>query len=592
MDIDDVPRSCFLGKLVNRLVKRLYLFRLAFTMDPAQAIAGVVWHIRGKIVRGRNLIWQSASAHPGYYAYWIRYVESAFRSHAESQHDEDAFCPIIVLVLSTLDTSCEQQYLSLASIDAAFGPGARRHIVSYGAAGQAGAPTLGQALQLGFEVEQGRYILPLFAGDELDPVAGRILRGAIALSDQAPVVYWDEDRLDLSGRRADPWLKPDWDPLQFLAQDYLSGASMVRTDIAAALVSQGAQLGEWGLDKLTAMAVRTAGERQPYHVEHILAHRRSAALDARTCDRGELVTRLLDEQMETTERAEGLIQINWPLPLSSPSVSILVPMRDRVELLRICMAGLQRIEYPGDIEIIIIDNDSREPDACAYLDELAQSGVRVLRQPGPFNYAAINNHGVGQARGEYICLLNNDIEMVNGDWLALMMRHAIRPGVAAVGAKLLYPDGTIQHAGVAVGLGQAAGHLHRHVPDGSPGYFHQPHIARHVTAVTAACLLVQRAKFIAVGGLDAEHFPVAFNDVDLCLKFVREGWHNVYCPEAVLIHHESKSRGSDTAIENRDRFSRELTNLKRIWATETFKDPYLNSRFSRRSEGLYLELAP
>jgi O-antigen biosynthesis protein len=214
----------------------------------------------------------------------------------------------------------------------------------------------------------------------------------------------------------------------------------------------------------------------------------------------------------------------------------------------------------------------------------------VLPYDRPYNYSAINNLAVREAHGPYVCLLNNDTEVIEPDWLTEMMRYAVRPIVGAVGAKLLYDDGSIQHAGVVIGIGEAAGHAHRFQPADQPGYFRQAHVAQFVSAVTAACLVVEKTKFEAVGGLDERELAVAFNDVDLCLKLEAAGWHNVYVPHAVLLHHESRSRGKDSSPKNRDRYMQELRVLQDRWGTRTYADPLHNPNLDRYSEKFIIRL--
>ena len=214
----------------------------------------------------------------------------------------------------------------------------------------------------------------------------------------------------------------------------------------------------------------------------------------------------------------------------------------------------------------------------------------MLRYREPFNYSAINNFAARHARGSYLCLLNNDTEVVEPSWLTELMRYAVRSDVGAVGAKLLYEDGSIQHAGVVVGIGDAAGHPHRFLPAGRPGYFRMAHVPQFISAVTGACLVVEKSKFEAVGGLDEEKLAVAYNDVDLCLKLEAAGWRNVYVPHAVLLHHESKSRGNDMAPAQFGRYSRELTVLQERWKTKTYEDPLHNPNLDRYSETYVLRL--
>ena len=208
----------------------------------------------------------------------------------------------------------------------------------------------------------------------------------------------------------------------------------------------------------------------------------------------------------------------------------------------------------------------------------------MVRHDGPFNYSAINNRGVALAGGRLLCLLNNDVEMTDTHWLAMLATQALRAEVGAVGARLLYPDGRIQHAGVVIGVGNAAGHAHRFLRPGDKGYFHRHDLPQFTMAVTAACLVVEREKFLAVGGLDETHFPVAFNDVDLCLRLNQRNWQSFYEPRATLIHHESVSRGLDLDPAGATRFAGELAALKRIWKTDEIVDPYHHPCLSRASE--------
>jgi GT2 family glycosyltransferase len=266
-----------------------------------------------------------------------------------------------------------------------------------------------------------------------------------------------------------------------------------------------------------------------------------------------------------------------------PPVSIIIPTRNGLDLLRTCLEGVAATVYP-DIEVIVVDNDSDDPATLAYLADRERAGVRVLRHAGPFNYSAINNRAVAQSRGQLLCLLNNDIEILSPDWLAIMATQALRDDVGAVGAQLLYPDGRIQHAGVVIGVGNAAGHAHRFVRPQAEGYFRRHALPQFTAAVTAACLVVAKERFLAVGGLDEANFAVAFNDVDLCLRLNQRGWQSLYEPRAVLIHHESVSRGFDQDPVGAARFAGELAALQRLWKTDSIVDPFHHPHLSRASE--------
>jgi GT2 family glycosyltransferase len=280
-----------------------------------------------------------------------------------------------------------------------------------------------------------------------------------------------------------------------------------------------------------------------------------------------------------------------PIVASSafPKVSIIIPTRNRVDLLKTCLDGLARTSYP-DIEIIIVDNGSDDQKTIDFLNELDRRIYKLMRDDGPFNYSALNNRAACEAQGQILCLLNNDIEIVDPDWLTILAAWAMRPDVGAVGGRLLYPDGRIQHAGVVLGVGNAAGHAHRFLKPSDVGYFCRHNLPQFVSAVTGACLVVMRDRFLAVGMLNEVDFPVAFNDVDLCLRLNAGGWQSLYEPRATLIHHESVSRGHDQDPVGAARFALELAALQRRWHTDRIIDPYHHPDLSRASEVFALAL--
>ena len=236
-------------------------------------------------------------------------------------------------------------------------------------------------------------------------------------------------------------------------------------------------------------------------------------------------------------------------------------------------------------EILLVDNNSDEPESLAYFEELNQhEKIRVLKYPHPFNYSAINNFAAQQAEGEVIGLINNDIEVITPDWLEYMVGHALREDIGCVGAKLMYGDDRIQHAGVVLGYGGGAGHAHKYFPRYHPGYMNRLIASHNYSAVTAACLLVKKSLFEAVGGLNETDLTVAFNDVDFCLRIRAQGVRNLYCAEAELYHHESVSRGLDVSKEKMARFNAELDYLKSNWAEVIAHDPAYNPNLTLHRE--------
>ena len=396
------------------------------------------------------------------------------------------------------------------------------------------------------------WLLLVRAGDELAPGAAALYREAIA-GTSADVVYADDDTLGLLGQRKSPYFKPSWNAELYQHYDYLRGACILR--VHEDDVTDAAEAQDW-VKALTERAI--AARKSAHHVKAVLHHRRSRIVP--------------DLPPKALEIARDL-----------PSLSVIIPTRNRADLLSKCIEGLQATRYPS-LDVVVVDNDSDEPAALELLEALQSRGVRVLRHPGAFNYSAINNRAVDEARGELICLLNNDIEVLEPDWLEIMATQAMRDDVGAVGAKLLYPDGRLQHAGVVIGVGNAAGHAHRFLRPTDEGYFFRHSLPQYVSAVTDACLVVRRDRFVAAGGLNPDDFPVAFNDVDLCMKLNELGWQSLFEPRAVLIHHESVSRGHDHDPVGAARFEGELAALQRRWKTDCIVDPYHHPQLSRASE--------
>ena len=284
-----------------------------------------------------------------------------------------------------------------------------------------------------------------------------------------------------------------------------------------------------------------------------------------------------------------------PLPLRQPEcprqplVSIIIPTRDHAALLARCVdCVLNRTDYTP-IELLIVDNDSRERRAARLLARLATDPrVRILPHPGPFNWSAMNNAAVREACGEIIVLLNNDTEVIDPAWLHEMITLVQRPEIGIVGARLLYPDGTLQHAGMTIGPGAITGHLCRGAARDDPGHGEMLRHARSVAAVTGACMAMRRAVFDAVGGLDAEHLAVTNNDLDLCLRVRAQGWRVVCTPRAELYHRDAASRGPDLSDEQLERVQRERAYLVQRWGTLAEHDPYLNPNLATVNEQLVL----
>ena len=293
-----------------------------------------------------------------------------------------------------------------------------------------------------------------------------------------------------------------------------------------------------------------------------------------------------------------LNRVHWPLPVEQPLVSVLIPTRDRADLLRNCISGLlHRTDY-ARIEVLVLDNDSALPETFELFTELAaEPRVRIVATPGPFNFSRINNLGAAEARGEILLFLNNDIEVIDSDWLDDLVANALRPDVGAVGARLLYGDRRVQHAGVVLQHGLAM-HIFRTGGEHEPGYDAQMAGTRTYSAVTAACLAVRRTVFERIGGFDQDNLRVAFQDIDLCLKIDERGYRNLCTPYVPLLHLEGASRGLAGDPEKIAREHREFRCLRQRWsdrfASDPFSHPLVALDWERRERlvGLHVDVSP
>lgn len=276
-----------------------------------------------------------------------------------------------------------------------------------------------------------------------------------------------------------------------------------------------------------------------------------------------------------------------------PLVSIVIANKDHVSDLSLCLTSILNKTTYGRYEIIIVENNSTEQETFEYYRSLEEdSRVHVITWKGHFNYSAINNYGVSHAKGSHILLLNNDVKVISPDWIQEMLMFSQREDVGAVGAKLYYPDGTIQHAGVCLGLFAVAGHLHRHLPHDHPGYMGRLILQQNLSCVTGACMMIPRKVYEAVQGLD-ESFEVAFNDVDLCMRIRKAGYLVVWTPFAELTHYESKTRGLDEAGVKRKRFADETERFRKRWKKEIEAgDPYYNPNFRLDREDFSFRKTP
>ncbi len=285
---------------------------------------------------------------------------------------------------------------------------------------------------------------------------------------------------------------------------------------------------------------------------------------------------------EVTQQQGNLfpaVRIRRPIPRER--VTVIIPTRDRLSLLRTCLDSIAPAVERCRADILVVDNDSADPDTIDYLADLPRRGIRTLRIEGPFNFARLNNQAASMLDSDVLCLLNNDIEASSDDWLEEMLTRLSEPDVGAVGALLTWPGGVVQHGGVVLGMNFAATHAFTDRLNDDPGFLDQLRVAHECSAVTAACLATRRSDYLAMGGMDEARFAVAFNDVDYCLRLRQAGKRIVFTPHAKLVHAESASRGKDDRADRRDRFERELNLLRARWGESLNEDPTYNPQLSR-----------
>ncbi|MFZ0255868.1 MAG: glycosyltransferase family 2 protein [Gammaproteobacteria bacterium] len=442
-----------------------------------------------------------------------------------------------------------------------------------------------------------QFILP--EGVTLSPHALYWFARVISEQPEAGLIYCDHDFLSETGERINPAFKPDWSLELLRSTNYIGCAAAVRADVWSST-------GDWftaadatmwpGLHDLWLRLSEQLRDDQIRHVCAPLVHV-PLGLDQRfDTDSPEAVARHLRRvgvRGEARADRKGHYRVHYALPQSCPLASIIVPTRDRLEHLQPCVESLLGNTTYREFELVVVDNQSSDPDTLTYLEEIARrKPVRVLHYAHPFNFSAINNFAVREARGEFVCLLNNDTEVISPDWLEEMLSRLLQPEVGAVGAKLYFADGRVQHGGDTVGPGGCANHLHHLLPRDAPGYLSRAVLAQDLSAVTGACLMTRRALYLSLGGLNEKDLPIAFNDVDYCLRLREANWRVVWTPYAALYHHESVSRGRDESPEKKARAQQEVAYMIRRWGHVMHHDPFYNPNLSYARPDFSLSHAP
>lgn len=428
---------------------------------------------------------------------------------------------------------------------------------------------------------------------------------AINNNPQAGLIYSDEDKINPKGERYDSYFKCDLNPELLLAQNMICHLGVYKLDLVKRL--GGFREGFEGAQDydLALRVIEQLSPKQVIHIPRVLYHWRaipgSTALNASeknyaaNAGRAAVAEHLKRQGKNATVSAApdapALNRVRFELPAILPLVSVIIPTRDRVDLLATCIQSMLKLTTYPAFEIVIMDNGSVEAETIEFFASLPDDRVRVVRDDSPFNFSALNNHGARVARGELFCLVNNDIEFLTPDWLEEMVSFALLPEVGCVGARLWYPDGRLQHGGVVVGVGGVAGHSHKYHHRGQTGYFGRTVLHQSFSSVTAACLLVRRSVFEAVNGLD-EALAIAFNDIDFCLRVQAAGYRNVWTPYAEMTHHESVSRGHENTPEKQARFSSEVYKMQARWGKQLLLDPAYSPNLTLDCEDFSLAWPP
>lgn len=449
---------------------------------------------------------------------------------------------------------------------------------------EAATGSLASLVNQGVSAAEGEFVLHLTAHDLLPRHALSRIAATVVARPQIRLVYGDDDEITVAGLRQAPRFKPDWNPDLLRSGDYIGSPVAFRR---ADWIECGGYDEAYAEAEGYALLLRLGLNAPPgsiVHVPEVLYHRQAVrpepeCLAARHAAGKRALAECLARSgaIVADGYTPGLYRVIHRLPESPPLVSIIIPTRDKGDLLRTCIESIQhRTDYPH-WQLIIVDNQSREPATLEYLAELQdQHNIQVLRYDQPFNYSAINNYAVQAASGEICVFMNNDVEVIDAGWLRELASQAIRTEVGVVGSKLLYSSGSIQHAGIALGKSFVATHVHRYLPATDPGYCNRAAVVQDISAVTGACMAMRRSVFELCRGFNAESLAVNYNDIDLCLKAMTLGLRNIYTPYAVLYHHESISRGQNDSVDKMELLGREAAYMRETWGTLLAKDRAFN----------------
>lgn len=441
----------------------------------------------------------------------------------------------------------------------------------------------------GIKLAKGEFLVLVDNDDKLDQNAFYYLVEALNKDKTLDFIYTDEDKMDIHGKYFEPHFKPDYSPDTLMGMNYICHLSCLRTSLVREVGGFRKEYdGSQDYDLFLRILDKT---KKIYHVPRILYHWRETPSSTSLALGNKSYAYIAGKKaLEDTLKRRNIKGEVLDNPTSStylikykhdnPKVSIIIPMKDKVNLTKVCIDSLYNKNTYQNFEIIIVDNNSTEEETLNYFNALKKEhdNVKILTIKEEFNYSRLNNLAIKETTGDYILLLNNDTEVLDKDFLDYMVGYASRDHVGCVGLKLLYKDLKVQHAGVVLGYGGVAGHIFVTASNKDIGIFNRLSMPYDYSAVTAACLLVKKSKYLEVGGFD-ENLKVALNDVDFNLKMLKKGYYNVCLNNISLLHYESKSRGYEVTKEQIERFQKEQDYMKKKWGKELENDKYFSSNY-------------
>jgi GT2 family glycosyltransferase len=446
------------------------------------------------------------------------------------------------------------------------------------------------------KLASGDFVALVDPGDALSEHALYWVAKELAAYPDADLIFSDEDKVDRLANHSDPWFKPDWSLALMLSCNAFGRLGLFRRSMLERVGGFRPEFEGAEEHELVLRCARVSQIDRIRHIPRVLYHRsadaqsRRAAVDNFETGRRAIVEHLALQNItaEVYHRRAGY-EIVYATPVPHPRVSIVIATTGRPDLLEPCLKSLYELTSYDNWEVILLMDEHvrQSPEREVYLNDIGKRpNLRVVEYSHrPFNYSWVNNLGVAQASGDILCFLNDDTEVITIDWLDQLVARVLLPKVAAAGPKLYYPDGTIQHAGVILGLGVSgvAGHACHGLPRGSLGYFGRPYLERDVSSITAACMAIRADVFRMIGGFD-EAMPLAYNDVDLCLRLRAAGWRIIWTPTAELMHHGSASLGRHDIGAHAEQYARDVALMRQRWQSVLDADPFYNRNLSLERE--------